>query len=492
MFVHGFVPDEFNFVCITPVPKNKSGNLSNSDNYRAIALSSVFGKVLDLIIMKRYNKLLNTSELQFGFKSKRSTGMCTMVLKEVIDYYVSNGSTVYCTMLDATKAFDRVDYGKLFGLLIERKLPPVVIRLLLCVYVNCVAAVRWNGSISAKFLVKNGVRQGGILSPLLFCVYFDDLLCMLEQSGVGCYMGSMFLGSLAYADDVSLVSPSQNAMHCMLNVCEHYAKLYNIKFNATKSKCIVFKGRRLRSWYTTTSAVDPQFFIAGNLIEVVTQWPHLGHIISGDTDDGSDIIRGRETLIKQLNDVICYFDKLDIMTKIKLLKIFCLNLYGCELWRPDHDFIDKLCVALRQGLRRIWRVPRDTHCNILMAISECQNLTDIICKRQCCFIQSCVQSNSPVVSFVVKYGINYGQMFSSIGYSSRYCCKQFSLDMHCFWTRFDFTEYFRNWSRQHVLESVVVDAKLLNELIMLRDSVLWHPFLTIDEILHLIHWLCTG
>jgi len=54
-----------------------------------------------------------------------------MVLKKTISYYVNNRSTVYCTMSDATKAFDRVEYVKLFRLLLSRNLPPVTIRVLL-------------------------------------------------------------------------------------------------------------------------------------------------------------------------------------------------------------------------------------------------------------------------------------------------------------------------------------------------------------------------
>jgi len=72
-----------------------------------IALSSVFGKVLDLIIFNRYGDFSITSDLQFVFKANTSTNMCTVVLKEAIDYYTSNGSSVICTLLDATKAFDK-------------------------------------------------------------------------------------------------------------------------------------------------------------------------------------------------------------------------------------------------------------------------------------------------------------------------------------------------------------------------------------------------
>ena len=84
---------------------------------------------------------------------------------------MQNGSSIYCTLLDASKAFDRVQYCKLFNLLIQRGFCPVVIRLLLRMYTSQMLFVCWNGSHSQLFNVSNGVKQGGILSPILYCVY---------------------------------------------------------------------------------------------------------------------------------------------------------------------------------------------------------------------------------------------------------------------------------------------------------------------------------
>ena len=69
---------------IVPIPKGR--NVMDSGNYRGIALNSVYSKLLDNIILYRHGDKLNSSELQFGFKAKSSTNMCTMVLKETMSY----------------------------------------------------------------------------------------------------------------------------------------------------------------------------------------------------------------------------------------------------------------------------------------------------------------------------------------------------------------------------------------------------------------------
>ena len=92
---------------VIPIPKGRNVNLSDSS--RKIALSSIYGKNFDQIILSRYADKLCTSDLQFGFKRNRLTNMCIMVLKEAISYYINNDSSVFCTLLVATKAFDRVE-----------------------------------------------------------------------------------------------------------------------------------------------------------------------------------------------------------------------------------------------------------------------------------------------------------------------------------------------------------------------------------------------
>ena len=150
--------DEFLLSTTVPIPKGRNANLTNSENYRGITLSSVFGRLLDLIILNRYSDQLNSSELQFGFKRNRSTAMCSMIAKEVISYYTNCNSSVHCVFLDSSKAFDRIEYCKLFRLLLDRKISSHVIRILLNMFTNQQIRVLWNGVYSCPLSVKNGVK----------------------------------------------------------------------------------------------------------------------------------------------------------------------------------------------------------------------------------------------------------------------------------------------------------------------------------------------
>ena len=111
-------------------------------------------------------------------------------------------------MLDASKAFDRVNYVKLFHLLIDRALSMFLVSTLFLMYVHQLVFVKWGNSLSSEFSVSNGVKQGGVLSPFLFSIYIDNLFVQLKHFGLGCHLGSTFAGAFGYADNVILLTPT--------------------------------------------------------------------------------------------------------------------------------------------------------------------------------------------------------------------------------------------------------------------------------------------
>ena len=117
---HGYLPPAMIETTIVPIVKNKSGNLSDSSNYRPIALATIVSEMFGSVLLFKCAEYLPTSDNQFGFKSSHSTDLCIYTLKEFIDYYKSRGTTVYVTFLDASKAFDRIDHWLLFNKMIKK------------------------------------------------------------------------------------------------------------------------------------------------------------------------------------------------------------------------------------------------------------------------------------------------------------------------------------------------------------------------------------
>ena len=153
-------------VVLIPIIKDKKAKIS-SNYYRPVAIASVVSKVVERILLDRLSEYLDTMGNQFGFKPKLGTDMCIYSLKEIIGSYSKLNECVFSCFLDASKAFDRVKHSKL----LRRGAPGYIVRLLMFWYAHQTMCVRWGSSVSSKFTVSNGVRQGGILSPFLFNIY---------------------------------------------------------------------------------------------------------------------------------------------------------------------------------------------------------------------------------------------------------------------------------------------------------------------------------
>ena len=136
MLSHGIAPDDLLLGTMIPLIKDSRGNKECSNNYRSLTLGTGLSKVLDITIRNQQSASLNSSELQFGFKEDSSTTMCTFMVLETIEYYKKNGSNVHVLLLDASKAFDRVNYIKLFEKLLSKGMSPLTVRLLLNMYIS--------------------------------------------------------------------------------------------------------------------------------------------------------------------------------------------------------------------------------------------------------------------------------------------------------------------------------------------------------------------
>ena len=80
--------------------------------------------------------------------------------------------------------------------------------ILYCMYTNQSCFVTWSINRSKTFNISNGVKQGGVISPLRFSIYIDNLFLELWTSSLGCHVGLTYAGAFGYADDIPLIAPS--------------------------------------------------------------------------------------------------------------------------------------------------------------------------------------------------------------------------------------------------------------------------------------------
>ena len=352
--VHGFLPESIMSVVLIPIIKDKKAKISSIDNYRPVAIASVVSKVLERIMLDRLSEYLDTMGNQFGFKPKLGTDMCIYSLKEIIGSYSRLNGCVFSCFLDASKAFDRVKHSMLFTKLLRRGAPGYIVRLLMFWYAHQTMCVRWGGSVSSKFTVSNGVRQGGILSPFLFNVYMDDLSVNLKKCPTGCIAGGTVVNHLMYADDIVLLSPSATGLSLLLHVCGKYGLDHDIRFNSKKSAVIIFRNSSVKDFSF------PSFEMNGESIKEVPFVKYLGHIISADMKDDLDIMRQCRQLYAQGNALARRFHMCSDNVKVTLFRSYCSSLYTSQLWwKYRVNSIRKLYVAYNNAFRMLFRLPRD-------------------------------------------------------------------------------------------------------------------------------------
>ena len=324
ILIHGYVPTLMLKSVMVPIIKNKNKRITDRENYRPICISSVFSKLLENVLYSRLSKYLVTACNQFGFKAKHGTEICVFILKELLRYYIAHGSCMHVAYLDASKAFDRVNHIKLFRKLTERGIPKWLIRLLCHWYCNQSLCVRWGSVISSFFYVSNGVRQGGVLSPLFFNQYMNDLTKSLNEIPAGCCSGNIVINHLMYADDIVLLSPSAQGLQKLADATYKYGTENDIIFNGTKSQVMFFDTRK------TGNVTSIRL---GDLaLNFTSSYKYLGHIITNDLSDDADIKEKIGSLYAISNMLLRKFNFCSDDVKNKLFSSYCSNLYICSLW----------------------------------------------------------------------------------------------------------------------------------------------------------------
>ena len=310
----------------------------------------------------------------------------------MVSHYLHKDSKVYGCFLDASKAFDRVDHRLLFQILSDRDLPKPILKFIFSWYSSQSLTVKWKSTFSSPFGVSNGVRQGGVLSPILFTVYLDVLISRLVKLDIGCHLAGHFVGSLCYADDIALLAPSPSALRMLLHQCEVFAAEFGIIFNANKTQLICFRPASAK-----LSLEHCTFFFMGERLKFSESVTHLGYVLQSHLSDSEDIKRAMVEMCRKANFILQTIPSCDPVVLTKLFHSHCLFLYGSNLWKLDCKQIRALEVCYKNILRKIWKLPRACHIRILHKVAGLESLYNMITRLQSSFLSKACTADSLLI-----------------------------------------------------------------------------------------------
>ncbi len=201
------IPEDWSLGYIIKLPKK--GDLSNCQNWRGIQLLSLPSKVLARVILERIRSAIDEKlrDEQAGFRCGRSCTDQIATLRVIIEQSLEWQSPLYINFVDFKKAFDMVDRDTLWKVLRHYGIPVKITSIIQGLYKNTKCQVIHNSSLSPSFSVHTGVRQGCLLSPLIFSVVIDWIMktSMTPPRGIQWSLTAK-LEDLDFADDVSLIS----------------------------------------------------------------------------------------------------------------------------------------------------------------------------------------------------------------------------------------------------------------------------------------------
>ena len=482
--IHGHFTVFLLLATLIPIIKDKLGSISSSKNYRSIAISSLTLKIFDWVVLDLFGTSLGLDELQFAYQSGSSTVMCTWSVLETISYFARNGSDVFVCCMDMSKAFDTVRHSLLFRKLMKVGISWIFLRLLIFIYVNQYANVKWNGTYSSMFTLSNGVRQGGVISALLYCFYGNDLFDILRKSGYGCWVNGSFHGIFGYSDDNLLLAPTLFALQQMLYLCEKFASNHNLKFSTDvdprkcKTKCTAFLKK--------PSHIG-DVWLCGDKLPWVDQFKHLGNTVSNIFPySEQDVLVKRAQFISKSIELNQEFSFACSRTNVEINRIYNSHFYGSPLWDLLGKSVRSFESTYNQGIKTIFDLPLATHRRLVEPISGHLHVRKTLISRFLGFIGQVRASKKTIPRLLLNHighdvmsitGKNLRNILlqtdkrdvDELGKSDVRSIKYFEIDNEEKWK-----------------------ATLLNEVIDARDATLHVDGFNEEEMQSLIEFLCTS
>lgn len=346
------LPEEWLEGILVTIPKK--GDLSQCRNYRGIMLLPIPSKVLTKILLNRINEKLDSTirKQQAGFRPNRSCVDHINTLRIIIEQSVEFRTALQLVFVDYSTAFDSINRDCIWNALIQRGISPKLIRLIRAQYDGFKCRVLYNGRLSAEFNTISGVRQGCLMSPILFLIVLDDVLAQAidgKNRGITWNLQSQ-LEDLAYADDICLISSRHVDMQDKIDDLITESSSVGLKINSAKTKALKINA--------TNSHAN---FKAGeDTIDNVNSFTYLGSVISSDGGAANDISSRISKAQGAFSQLWKIWRSSSIYTRTKV-RIFNSNvksvlLYGCETWLMTKALEKKLQIFVNKCLRKILKI----------------------------------------------------------------------------------------------------------------------------------------
>lgn len=403
---HSYIPEQFKTGVINPVLK-KGKDPTKFDSYRGITITSIIGKLLELVILERIktNFPESQSSLQFGFSCGLSPSMAALIISEAVVEATENGQSLYLALLDSQRAFDVVSHQSMKRKLFLSGINLKLWKLIDNWYQNLTSKVKWKGIQSRPFPILQGVRQGGILSTGLYKTYINDLLLSLEEQQLGSFIGTTYIGCPTVADDVALISYSPDELQNMLNVTFNYStrECYNIH---PQKSMVIPKVKSKRS------EENLNWSLGHNDILITNNGVHLGIIraVKNELTINVDerISCARKSLYSLIGTGVHGTNGLLPSQCLSMYNTYVLPrlLYGLEIFilrQKDLSLLEHFHINF---LRSIQAIPTRTSKSITHLLVGCRTITAELHLRQLSLLGCIIRSqNSTLLSLLYRQSV---------------------------------------------------------------------------------------
>ena len=161
MIAFSVTPTRFNHNVILPTVKETSRSVNDPCNYHPISITPICAKISEACIEPVLGRNFVFHQNQLGFVSKWSSNKALFTVKSTIEYFSERNRNVFFALLDAVKAFDRVNHYYIISCMLKRGFPEQIVKFFFSWFYSMYASDKWNNVTSTWFMIKTGVPQGG-------------------------------------------------------------------------------------------------------------------------------------------------------------------------------------------------------------------------------------------------------------------------------------------------------------------------------------------